>query len=208
MLWPGMALARAVLVVLADARARARSRRRAPPRRRPCARPTSRRSRRGRGRGRSSTPSCASQPPPQTQLRVDRVDEHRHEEAEDDERGELPALGHRAGRDRRGGVHEHHLEQEEREDADVVGVAAQEEALHAEQAERLAEERDRELVVERRRAAERRRRRRRRPSAARSRRPRTRACPIGVDHEVHRHRVGDVLGAGEAGLDQREARPA
>ena len=26
-----------------------------------------------------------------------------------------------------------------------------------------------------------------------------------VDQEVHRHRVGDVLGAREAGLDQREA---
>ena len=35
-----------------------------------------------------------------------------------------------------GGVHEHHLEQEQREHADVVGVAAEEEALHAEQAER------------------------------------------------------------------------
>ena len=87
-----------------------------------------------------------------------RVDDHRHEEAEDAERRELPALGHRAGGDRRRGVHEHHLEQEEREHADVVAVAGQEEALRAEEAERVAEEVDGELVVERRRAAERRQR--------------------------------------------------
>ena len=40
----------------------------------------------------------------------------------------------------RGGVHEDHLEQEQREDADVVDVAAQEEALRPEQPEVLAEE--------------------------------------------------------------------
>ncbi len=72
------------------------------------------------------------------------------------ERRVLPALGHRAGRNGDGGVHEDHLEQEEREDADVIGAAAQEEALEAEQAERVTEQVDGELVVERRRAAERR----------------------------------------------------
>ena len=72
-----------------------------------------------------------------------RVHHHRHEEPEDDERRELPPLGHRAGRDRAGGVHEHHLEEEEREHADVVGVAAQEEPLHAEEPERVAEQADR-----------------------------------------------------------------
>ena len=77
-----------------------------------------------------------------------RVDHHRHEEPEDDERRELPALGHRAGRDRAGGIHEHHLEEEEREHADVVGVAAQEEALHAEEAEGVAEETNGEVAIE------------------------------------------------------------
>ena len=75
-----------------------------------------------------------------------RVDDHRHEEPEDEERRPLPALGHGAGRDRAGGVHEHHLEEEQREHADVVGVAAQEEALHAEEPERVAEQADRELA--------------------------------------------------------------
>ena len=51
---------------------------------------------------------------------VDRVDERGHEDAVEDERGELPALGHGAGDDGGGGVHEHELEQEERDDADVV----------------------------------------------------------------------------------------
>ncbi len=44
-----------------------------------------------------------------------------------------PALGHRTGRDRRGGVHEHHHEEEEHHHADVVDRAVQEEALRPEQ---------------------------------------------------------------------------
>ena len=68
---------------------------------------------------------------------VDRVDDSGHEDAHRDERRELPALGHGAGDDRRGGVHEDELEQEEREDADVVGAVAEraeQEALVAEEA--------------------------------------------------------------------------
>ena len=60
------------------------------------------------------------------------IREHRHEEAEDDERGELPALRHRAGGNRRGGVHEHHLEQEQRVYAHVIGVTGEEEAFQTE----------------------------------------------------------------------------
>ena len=53
----------------------------------------------------------------------------RDHEAEDHERRELPALGHGAGRDGRGGVHEHHLEQEQRRDRRRVDRRRQEEAL-------------------------------------------------------------------------------
>ena len=73
-------------------------------------------------------PSCdepAAAPDP---VAEDRVDEHRHEEAVDEERRPLPALGHGPGRDGHRRVHEDHLEEEQREDADVVDVGAQEEA--------------------------------------------------------------------------------
>jgi hypothetical protein len=62
-----------------------------------------------------------------------RIHEHRHEEPEDDECGELPAFSHRAGRDGPSRVHEHHLEQEQRKHSDVVGVATQKETLQAEE---------------------------------------------------------------------------
>ena len=132
-----------------------------------------------------------------------RVDHHRHEEPEDDERRELPALSHRAGRDRAGGVHEHHLEEEEREHADVVGVAAQEEALHAEEAEGVAEETDGELAIERCGAAK------HAQSTDAAHLQRVAADPVPehayrVDHEVHRHGVRGILRAREAGLHHRE----
>ena len=138
-------------------------------------------------------------------VRKERIGEHRDEEAVDEERRPLPALGHRAGGDRAGGVHEHHLEQEQREHAHVVHVRAQEEALGAEEAERMAEERDHELAVERRRAPEHGHR------AHTAHLQGEAADPVaehadGIDHEVHRHRVGGVLGPAEAGLHEREPR--
>src|SRR4051812_17901463 len=85
----------------------------------------------------------------------DWIHEHRHEKAEDNERGELPALGHRASGDRARGIHEHHLEEEQREHSDVVAVAAEEKSFEAEQPERMTKERDRGFMIERRCAAER-----------------------------------------------------
>jgi hypothetical protein len=51
-------------------------------------------------------------------------------------------------------AHIHHLEQEQREHADVVAVAAQEEPLQPEQAVGFSEQTDRVHVVERRGAPE------------------------------------------------------
>ena len=107
------------------------------PRRPPCGRPSCRRSRRGRGRGRSSAqlrqPAAAPDP-----VGVDGIDDRRDHEAEEHERGEPPALGHRAGGDGRGGVHEHHLKQEQRRHRRGVDGRREEEAARAEEAERLA----------------------------------------------------------------------
>ena len=102
-----------------------------------------------------------------------------------------------------GRVHEHHLEQEQREHADVVGVAAQEESFQAEQPERMRQQVDGQLVVERRGAAE------RADRADAAHLQRVAANPEAeqadrVDHEVHAHRVRGVLRAGEAGLHHRE----
>ena len=68
----------------------------------------------------------------------------------------------------------------------------------------VTEQIDRELAVERRRSAE------RRDGADAAHLQREAADPVAehadrVDHEVHRHRVRGVLGAGEPGLDHREA---
>ena len=75
----------------------------------------------------SAEPAAAPDP-----VAEDGVDDRSDEECVDDEGRELPALGHRAGRDGRRGVHEDHLEEEEADDDDVVGTAGQEEARVAE----------------------------------------------------------------------------
>jgi hypothetical protein len=128
----------------------------------------------------------------------DRVDDDRHPEAVDDERGELPAFGHGAGHDRRGGVHEHQVEQEVGHHPDVVD-AVEGEPLGAEQPPAAEVERAGERVgaaevgdvadaAEHQRVAG-------EPEAED-------ADP--VDHEVGHHHVGGVLLAAEAGLHQRE----
>ena len=66
------------------------------------------------------------------QVAVDRITDHRHKESVDDERRELPALRHRACRDRRRRIHKDHLKQEHGEYADIVHVRPQEESLHSE----------------------------------------------------------------------------
>src|SRR5258706_224515 len=138
-------------------------------------------------------------------IRVNRIDEGRDHEAENDETAELPALRERAGRNRRRGVHEHHLEQERGGDGRRVLSDRQEKAAHARQAKRLAEQRERDLVRERSVAAE----GRERADAAHLQTEADRPKPDDadrVDEEGHRHRVGDVLRAREARLDHREAR--
>src|SRR5262249_39820134 len=82
------------------------------------------------------------------------INEHGHEESEEDERENLPALCHRAGRNGRRRIHEHHLEEKQREHANVVSAKAQEETFQPEQPERLAEERHRKFVIQWRRATQ------------------------------------------------------
>jgi hypothetical protein len=83
----------------------------------------------------------ASQPPPQTQLPNSGYMIGADDAAVDHEGGEFPPLGRATGRDGRRGVHEHHLEQEQREGGRVIAGALEKEALPAEDAERLAEDR-------------------------------------------------------------------
>ena len=144
----------------------------------------------------------AAAPDPAT---VDGVDEGAEQDREEAEADELPALGEGTRGDGRRGVHEHHLEQEEDEDGGVVGVAREEEALVAEEVERLAEEFEGEHLVEDVRAVE---GEHGSPAAgheAEADRPEAQHADA-VDDEVHRHRVAGVLVAGQAGLDEREAR--
>ncbi len=125
---------------------------------------------------------------------------------EHDERRELPALGHGAGRDRRGGVHEDHLEQEQREDADVVGVAAQEEALACRTGPNVLPN---SVIVNSWLSGG------VPPSAPTAPTPpicsakpqiQKPSMPIGVDHEVHAPSCGRRSWRGvKPGLDQREA---
>ena len=148
-------------------------------------------------------PRSASQPPPQTQLPNSGIDEHGHEQGIDEEGRPLPTLGHGAGRNGDRGVHEDHLEQEQREDADVVHVAAQEEAPGTEDVEGLPEQGDAVLTGEGWSSSE------GRDRAHPAHLKRETAHPVAehaqrVDHVVHRERVGRVLGSSEARLDHGE----
>src|SRR3984893_5369420 len=67
---------------------------------------------------------------------VERVQEHRHEQAVDHEGGELPALGHGAGRDGGGSVHEDGGEEEHGEARRIVRHADQRELRGAKQTHR------------------------------------------------------------------------
>ena len=79
----------------------------------------------------------------------DRVVERAAEQAPADERLPLPPLGHRAGRDGRGGVHERDHVEEERRDRDAVRDAGQREAAPAPQ-ERPVTEADQPIGAQRR----------------------------------------------------------
>ena len=137
-------------------------------------------------------------------VRVNGIDDGAHEHAEHGERGKFPALRQGPGGDGGRGVHEDHLEQEVGEDRRGVGDAREEEPGPPEQPPVLAPERERDLVSQLVVAAERAER------ADPARLEREADGPIrqhrdAVHHEVHGDGVGRVLGAGEAGLDQREA---
>src|SRR4051812_34665838 len=79
-------------------------------------------------------------------IRVDRIDERRYHEAEGDEGSKLPSFSERTGGDGRGGVHEHHLEQESSGDGGCEDRDGQEEASRPEKAPQLAADVDAELL--------------------------------------------------------------
>ena len=143
-------------------------------------------------------PAAAPRP-----VRVHGVDDRADEEAEHRERRELPALRHRPGRDRSGGVHEDHLKQEVREHRGRVGHAAQEESRVAEQAPRLAAQMQREFVAQLVEATERRHRTEAAGLQREADRP-VREHADAVHHEVHGEGVGGVLGPRETGLHHGE----
>src|ERR1043165_209998 len=87
---------------------------------------------------------CKPSPTPNP-VSKDRIDEHRHEQRVQHERPPLPTFGHRARRDRRGGVHEDHRKEEEPKHTHVVRVAAEKETLRAEETEGVAGDRYRVL---------------------------------------------------------------
>ena len=89
-------------------------------------------------------PAAAPGPPTE-----DRVVERAAEQAPADERLPLPALGHRAGRNGRGGVHERDHVEEERRDRNAVRDAGEREAAPAPQ-ERPVTEADQPIGAQRR----------------------------------------------------------
>ena len=133
-----------------------------------------------------------------------RIDDRRHEQDEIDKRSKLPPLGHRPGRNRGGDVREQSLREKQGEHAPIDHLGGQKELGEAEQAELVAEERDRDLAIRESVTADR--------SAAADSAVHQRKADgkesqhaQGIDHQVHRHRVGDVLRASQARFDHREA---
>src|SRR5256885_5355004 len=76
------------------------------------------------------------------------IDDRSYKQTVNDECGILPAFGHRACRNRCGGVHEHHLEEEQCKNGYVIGRAREEEACAAEETEALPKEIDCHLVIQ------------------------------------------------------------
>ncbi len=124
-----------------------------------------------------------------------------------------PAFGARAGHDGRRRIHEDHHEEEQHDRGRVVAIAGEEEASRTDEPPaRVAVHRraDGQHAVQGRGPAER--------SGSSDGGPVEPSAhegesaheepehADGVDHEVHRERVGRVLGANETRLDEREAR--
>ena len=101
--------------------------------------------------------------------------------------------------------HEHHLEKEQGKDTHLKGRAAQKETLEAEQSEGLAEQGKRELPIQQRGVSQ------RGNGTNATHLQGIAAHPIakdanGINHEIHRHRVGNVLGAREAAFHHGKSR--
>ena len=135
-----------------------------------------------------------------------RLDQRADEDAPDHEAHPRPAFGDRAGEDRRRGVHEDHLEEEEDGDADIQRPRRKKEPLVAEDAVINARDGDAPLFVEREEP---------RSEVRRTRQPHAPEGdseahrPVGqhadaVDHEVGHHHMHRAFRPAEAGLHHRE----
>src|SRR5260370_31476360 len=78
---------------------------------------------------------------------VQRVQEHRHENSVEEERFEPPSLGHRAGRNGRGGVHEDQREQKHGEAGGIPADVEQRGFAEAEDAVGMRADRYRNSVM-------------------------------------------------------------
>jgi hypothetical protein len=142
----------------------------------------------------------ATAPNPVTKKRIhDRSDTR----AIDHEGGESPSLGSCSGRNRRGGIHKHHLEKEESEGRRIITGALQKEPLPAEHAERFSEKRPGNLVIKPGVTAH-------RANRADTAKHKGKAADVetqhahGINHKVHRHGVAGILGAAQTGFHQGE----
>jgi hypothetical protein len=144
-------------------------------------------------------------PPAPHPVGVDRIDDGGDDEAVKDERRKSPPLRHGAGGDGGRRVHEHHLEEEHGGDGGSVVGEREKEAARAEEPEVVTGDIDHEFSRQRRIAPERRHRADAAHLQTEADRPEAKDAD-GIDEKIHRHRVGDVLRAREARLDEREAR--
>ena len=116
----------------------------------------------------------------------------------------LQRLGHGARGNRRGRIHEDHLEQEHAQDGHVDRISRQEEALVAKNLEGLAEEREFHHVVQDIGPVIRRQSTDTAHLECIPARPEPEDADP-VDPEIHRHGVGGVLGTAKSGLEQGES---
>src|SRR5258707_871870 len=138
----------------------------------------------------------------------DRIRDGTDEQTEDEETLEAPPLCTRAGDDGRGGVHEHHFEEEPNRCCCVISFAREEEPGEATHTPRFAADHDIPHVIQRWQTTE-----LTRPTdgsaggtigdtisaTAHEREPANEETehPDSVNHEIHRHRVSGVLAANQ-----------
>ena len=145
---------------------------------------------------------------------VEGIDDHGDEKTVDHEILERPSFSHRTCGNGGGGVHEHHLKQEESENRSVVGHARKKEALRPEQPEILTEKSNGRFTVEKSRSAG------KTGHAADAAHLEGKSTdPVAehayaIDHEIHGHGVARIscaretrFGHGEPRLHEHDEKP-